>query len=212
MFVRREKASEQTLFILTLLWFLIPFIYFVVATPGMYDNLRQILFITPPLGILAGFALKWILDKIQKRSIQALLVGLVLLPNLYALISLHPYQYIYFNTFTGGVQGAYRQYELDYWGASYKEAVEYLNQVAEEGALVAVHGPILISRQYKRDDLKFERASRFPSLFTSANEEGIDYVILTTRSNEDLEFDMDGTVIYTVSRDGAILAIVYKIE
>jgi hypothetical protein len=208
MFVRREKFSEQTLFILTLLWFFFPFTYFVVARPGMYDNIRQILFITPPLGILAGFGFKWVLGKVKGTPFRVLLVGLVLLPNLYYLVSLHPYEYIYFNAFTGGVQGAYRQYELDYWGTSYKEAVEYLNQVAEKDALVAVFGPLLVARQYKREDLQFERGSRLSSL----EEAGVDYVIMTTRENMDLEYALDGTVIYIVTRDGAVLAIVYKIE
>ena len=73
---------------------------------------------------------------------------------------------------------------------------------------MAVYGPFLIARQYTREDLRFERGERFSDL----KEAGVDYAIMTTRENMDLEYALDGTVIYTVSRDGAILAIVYKIK
>ena len=49
-------------------------------------------------------------------------------------VHLHPYQYIYYNSFVGGVHGAFHNYELDYWGTSYYEAAEYVNQVASPGA------------------------------------------------------------------------------
>ena len=39
---------------------------------------------------------------------------------------LHPYEYVYFNEFTGGLPGAYGKYEIEDRGTSAKEAVEWL--------------------------------------------------------------------------------------
>ena len=42
------------------------------------------------------------------------------------MIKLFPYQYIYYNQLTGGVNGAENKFEMDYWAVSYKEAAEKL--------------------------------------------------------------------------------------
>ena len=39
---------------------------------------------------------------------------------------LHPDQYVYYNAFVGGVDGAQRKFKLDYWANSYAEAVHGL--------------------------------------------------------------------------------------
>jgi hypothetical protein len=62
---------------------------------------------------------------------------------------LHPYEYIFANNLIGGVRGAYGRYESDYWGSSFKEAAQDIqNLVASEGGVppgkifkVAICGP-----------------------------------------------------------------------
>jgi hypothetical protein len=36
----------------------------------------------------------------------------------------HPLQNVFFSSLTGGIRGAAGRFELDYWGASYKQAIE----------------------------------------------------------------------------------------
>jgi hypothetical protein len=53
------------------------------------------------------------------------------------MVRLHPYQSIYFNrAIAGGLPGADGRFELDYWGASHREGVEWLlsNVVPDAGA------------------------------------------------------------------------------
>jgi hypothetical protein len=44
------------------------------------------------------------------------------------LTRLHPYEYIYFNELTGGLKGSQGNFDNDYWGASFKEAVDWLEK------------------------------------------------------------------------------------
>tara|TARA_B100002003_G_scaffold171767_1_gene159701 strand:- start:488 stop:943 length:456 start_codon:yes stop_codon:yes gene_type:complete len=51
-----------------------------------------------------------------------LAIGLLTI-HVNTMIALHPYQYVYFNAFVGGLAGAANEYETDYWAQSYREAV-----------------------------------------------------------------------------------------
>ena len=42
------------------------------------------------------------------------------------------YPYVYFNPIAGGVKGAYGQYELDYWGLSCRQSIQWME---DEGIL-----------------------------------------------------------------------------
>ena len=84
---------------------------------------------------------------------------------------LHPDQYVYYNAFVGGVEGAQRKFKLDYWANSYAEAVQGLEDYlrAEYGAdfeerefTVAVCGPPISAGYYFPPNFRFvrERARR----------------------------------------------------
>ena len=87
----------------------------------------------------------------------AIVIGLLVLPNIFLLIKMHPYQYVYYNVFTDGVGGAFRIYEMDYWGTSYREAAEYINQIAPQNARVIVFGAPHLVETHARDDLQVEK-------------------------------------------------------
>jgi hypothetical protein len=42
------------------------------------------------------------------------------------MVRTHPYQHVYFNALVGGIRGADGWFDLDYWGLSYKAALEYI--------------------------------------------------------------------------------------
>ena len=68
----------------------------------------------------------------------AFAAAITIASQLTIMMRLHPYEYIFVNRFAGGVAGAYDRYELDYWGSSFKEAVEKLQDfVAKEGGVPA---------------------------------------------------------------------------
>ena len=117
---------------------------------------------------------------------------------------LHPYEYAYYNSFAGGVGGAFRTFELDYWGTSYREIALELNRIAPPNADVWVEGPAHLIETYVRLDL------RIYSYYESARAEHYDYVVTLSRDNLDLTAYPDAPIIFSVTRNGAVLAVVKK--
>jgi len=103
------------------------------------------------------------------------------------------------------VKGAFRHYELDYWATSYKEASEYLNEVAPGNAKIGVIGTDLIFTPYARPDLK---VYFFNGVDVS---EDFDYVVISSRANNDLAICPRAKVIKTIERDGAVLTSIKQI-
>jgi hypothetical protein len=56
------------------------------------------------------------------------------------MIALHPYQYVYFNRVSGGLEKANNRFDTDYWGLSLREGMEWLNKNAPSGSTVLVGG------------------------------------------------------------------------
>jgi hypothetical protein len=135
------------------------------------------------------------------------LVLAALLPAILAILRLHPYEYVYFNELTGGVRGAFRRYELDYWALSYREAAEYLDREASQETVVAVVDPVHVFQSYARRDLQV-----YP-VEAPGPPEGVapEFAVMTTRSNQDLDIFPDAPIVFQVEVGGAILTVVKKV-
>ena len=195
---RAARSEKRGLIELTILWFIIPLLGFIILRSALYDNFRQIIFILPPVFWLAGVTF----EKIRNTKWQIALVTLCLIPGIVGIVRLHPYEYIYYNSFIGGMDGAQGRFELDYWGTSYREAAEYVNKIAPANAVVWVEGPSHLFGLYAREDLKIysdheaERADHY------------DYVITTTRYNLDQTSYPNAKIIYKIARRDAILTVI----
>lgn len=95
-----------------------------------YDGIRHFLFVVPPLVLLAALGLEAALSRLGSPLARGLLAALALAPAALVVADmarLHPYQYIFFNrSIAGGLPGAHGRYDTEYWGASYKEGVEWV--------------------------------------------------------------------------------------
>jgi hypothetical protein len=191
----REKRE---LIELTILWFIIPFIGFIILRSALYDNFRQIFFILPPIFWMAGVAI----EKVRRLALQFALIALVILPGIVDGIRLHPYEYIYYNRFIGGVDSAQGRFELDYWGTSYREAAEYINEIAPANAVVWVEGPSHLFELYAREDLKIYSAHEIERA------DHYDYVIAATRNDMDQTSYPNAKIIYKIARGEAVLTVI----
>jgi hypothetical protein len=149
-----RKQAQVELVLLVTLWFGLPVAAAVLGRPYLYDNFRQLLFVLPPLFLLAGVALEWLFRKIQKTAVNIAMLVILVLPGMGGAAVLHPYEYIYYNSFTGGVAGVQGRYELDYWGTSMRAMAQYANANLPEGASVVVWGPPAPFWRYARPDLE----------------------------------------------------------
>lgn len=111
-----------------------PIGYVILTGPTIYDGLRHFLWLLPLMAILGGLSLEHLLNRFepQRQLRVAAVAGFAWLTTLFQYVTLHPYQYVYFNAFTGGLAGAYERWETDYWALSYREACETFEALLDD--------------------------------------------------------------------------------
>ena len=199
--ILRSPLSKQNreIFLLFLGWFLLPLIGIILIHSIIYDNGRQLYFLVPPIFFLPGVALDRIFRMLTRPVFRIGLLALLVLPGVFALIRLHPYEYVYYNVLVDGTGGAYRSYEMDYWSISFAEAIEDVNRVAPQQAKVVVFGaPKAIARQYVRPDLQM-----FYPQEGDVPQKQYDYAILLN-----LNHCQEARTVFTIERRGAYFASV----
>ena len=99
-----------------------------MAEGPAFTGMRHFLFVVPPLAVLAGIGFDAVLTALSPRRWLAAgarpLLALALLWNASVLVRLHPYEYMFYNPLVGGLEGAQRRYEMDYWVNMMPEAVQ----------------------------------------------------------------------------------------
>jgi hypothetical protein len=203
-----KQKSDWIKLTVLYLWILIPFAFVITLEPKYYDNFRHFLFIIPPLFVFAAIGIQRVFDAVKRPAIQALIAILLILPNLFPLVRLHPYQYVYYNLFTGGLPGAFRSYEMDYWGTSFREATDFVNQTAPQDAKIYVYGPTHLVDKYAREDLKIRNLKRV----MPTDRDSPAFAILLSRYNKDINLFPELESIFRVERDGAIFAVVKYLQ
>jgi hypothetical protein len=205
MALRALKGKERLPEYLALVaWVGGPIVAVVLLHSTLYGNFRQLLFITPPLFVFAGIAFEAIAIRFRSNVVAAVLAVLVLAPGVAGIIQLHPYEYIYYNALVGGVQGAFRWYEMDYWCVSYREAMGWINEAAPPGAVIAVAPPGQVADHFARSDLVLVYAQVPEDLDGQVPTYGLG----CGRGNNDLGFFPEYSVAHEIAVGGARLAVI----
>lgn len=206
---RPEASGEQGArsWIPLLAWFGIPFAYVLLRRPPMYDGFRHFLFILPPVFILAGLGFQAASQKIKSSWIKIMLMVALTLPGVIGIGNLHPYQYTYYNSLVGGVRGAFRQFETDYWLTCYKELVTQINQqVPDENTIFVLREPSIVSAyadaRFSVERFEPEKDQTFPGSL----------LLLTTRSNRDLEIHFNDPLLLQVEHEGAVFCLLREVK
>ncbi len=190
----KKKASDikiKYLYILSI--FYIPLIIIFIIRPALYDSWRHFLFLTIPLIIIAVYG-TYAIFLIKNNLIKIILFSLIavnLLGTAAEMKTLHPYQYIYYNSLVGGLKGANGKYETDYWGAANREAVEWFNKNINDPNQVyylITEGDPLSTGYY------FKKNMFFTYDYNKAN-----YAISFTRWNSDKKYS--GKIIHIIERE-----------
>lgn len=205
----RNGALGSNKVALLFLWFFLPAIIILAYQPTMYGTIRHSLFIIPPLFIFAGSVFDLAFRKIRYQWVSLVMFAGIILPGIVGIYNLHPYEYIYFNQYVGGVQGAFRRFNLDYWGTSFKEAISYININAEKGAIVYILGPESTASYYLREDIQWLGIER--SQISQVHETPT-YLLTLTSNNDDLRNAYGKRDLFKVTRNNADLAVVREIE
>jgi len=191
-----HKKADGLQFSLLAAWFLLPAAAIAATGTPLYGNARQLYFLIPPLFIFAAFGAEWLLAHMPWRTLRGVLLAAMLLPGLWGIASLHPYEYSYYNSFAGGISGAFLRYETDHWCTSLREAVGVLNQIAPANATVVVEGPQSAAVPFARPDLKFVGEDPTP-----------DYALGCKWAIIEGGFYPEYRTVYEVRRGEAVLAV-----
>lgn len=190
--------QHRELILLVSLWFALPLLGLIAIRAVLYDNFRQVLFLLPPIFLLGGLAI----EKVRWPAVQWTGIFLMALPGILGILKLHPYEYVYYNNIVGGVDGANRNYEMDYWGTSYREAALWLNTAAPPNARIWAEGPAHLLGKYLREDLKLY------SSYESERAEDYHFIVALNRYDLDLTAFPQANVVHTIERQGAVLAVI----
>jgi Dolichyl-phosphate-mannose-protein mannosyltransferase len=178
-----------------------------------FTGLRHFLFVIPALAVLAGIGLDTAVTALATRGRVVASGGLVvvtacLLLNAATLIRLHPYEYLFYNTVVGGLEGASRRYDLDYWFSSMPEALNQLEGYLRREPVDASRPPQVYSVAVCGERLSFEKTVTLPQLHFDFKPQWNQSEFFIAPTHMNCDGDLDGKVIGTVERLGVTIAYV----
>ena len=184
-----------------------PVTYAIAIKAVLFDGMRHFLFILPSIAVAAALVADHALVHLNRLGYrQPVYAALALygIAHVAIMAMLHPDEYVYYNAFIGGIDGAQRKFKLDYWANSYAEAVHGLETYlrTKYGAdfqrrtfNVAVCGPPISAGYY------------FPRNFRLMKQpESADFFIAFTK--DDCDRSQPGRPVYRVERMGVLLSVV----
>jgi hypothetical protein len=130
-FLHSENGKQD---VSTFLIFLLPLMVVIATKAVLYDGWRHVFFIYPPLlyfsilGLRAGW--RWWQENQEKRRLRKtgwvimVLTFLGFVRTAWLMISMHPHQNVYFSFLPPSY--IEKSFDMDYWGLSYRKALEYI--------------------------------------------------------------------------------------
>jgi tetratricopeptide (TPR) repeat protein len=124
--LRSGKAILLSLIIFTVIF---PVIFVIYEKSNLYSSWRQFLFIYPGIVLIAALGYHYIFEFLKIRYINwsvLVLIGLLCIHPLKFMFNNPHFYYLYYNQLVGGLDGAYSNYETDYYYISQTEASKWL--------------------------------------------------------------------------------------
>jgi tetratricopeptide (TPR) repeat protein len=113
---------------------LFPLVYIAATDAALYDAIRHVLFVIPPLVVLGALGVDEAVKRLSNRRLRygfSGVIGGAMLWTLWQMVILHPNEYLYFNhLFAGGLKTASERYETDYLNNSYRQGMRWVEAYA----------------------------------------------------------------------------------
>jgi hypothetical protein len=189
----------------------LPVLATIALRPAMYNGIRHFVFVIPPLAALGGVAGAWIARRLERHGRTAMAAGaVVLIAGLAApvidMVRLHPFQYTYFNSITGGVAGARPRFMLDYWGLSLTQASRRLRAYIAERHDAPPGGTWTVAVCGPHPPVNVALGPRYT---TTWNPKGADFAMTL---GEFYCATLDAPLLFEIVREGVVYASVYDIR
>jgi hypothetical protein len=208
--VWRQSKEERIRFAALWVAALFPIVYIILTHAVIYDATRHILFAYPPIAAIAGIGGAKIWEMLRPMRMGNVLAIALLIGGLFGPVSFairnHPFEYVYYNEFVGGTRGAFKHYELDYWGACLKESVRWVSLRSQtEGRRISLGSaePVDTVEIY---------AAHFPGIdFRGSSRDADYYTTLIRHTPAAIGILLAGDdIVYRVEADGAPLCVVSR--
>jgi hypothetical protein len=179
-----------------------------------FTGMRHFLFVLPPLAALAGVGFSALVDalEVQGRGLAAGAIAVVCASFVgegATLVRLHPYENLSYNALVGGLPGAFRRYDMDYWFNSMPEAIQKLEAFVRDKASVdSLPPPKIFSVAVCGERLPFDHTVTLPQLHWDFRAEWNESEFFIAPTQMNCDQDLDGDVIATVERFGVPIAYV----
>jgi hypothetical protein len=128
-FFRQTNNRNQLIY---LICFAGPVLAVIILHSVLYDGWRQMYFIYPAFLLIAIYGLYSLMNnRILSGDLPKVVISFVLIVSFagtgFTMIKSHPFEDVYFNILLSKKDQYLRKtFELDYWGTSYKQALEYI--------------------------------------------------------------------------------------
>ncbi|MDR2512145.1 MAG: GtrA family protein, partial [Bacteroidales bacterium] len=213
-----------------------PIFWIVYSKANVYGGWRHAMFAYLPMVVLAGLGFNSLVEKIRQtfgkkisasagmtvKTVVSALPFLLLITPILHVVKNHPYEYVYFNEFVGGVKNAYGNYEMDYYYHSTREATEWVMKDAAKQFLdntntkkikVATWHTASVGYFLKKDTAHFQCDF---SRWYQRSENDWDYAVFTITGIDPYqlksEFFPPKNTVYQVKVDNTPICIVLKRE
>ena len=207
----QQQSREITLLSMIVLF---PLACQVIWHGPAFTGLRHFLFLIPVLAALAGIGLDKALATLKARgrmvaSGAVAVTAACFLWDAGTLVRLHPYEYLFYNSVVGGLEGASRRYDLDYWFGSMPEAIKQLEAYLRRTAPGDANWPTQVySVAVCGERLPFEKAVTLPQLHWDFMQQWNQSQFFIAPTHLNCDRDLDGEIIGTVERLGVVIAYV----
>ena len=126
--IRKQKYAPAVYFVLFTGVF--PIFYIIYTKANVYHAWRHVMFAFPSLAIAATGGWYCLNNYLANRNFKygMAIAAVLLLEPLSFIITSYPNTVCYFNSFAGGVKGAYCNYEMDYYYNSLKQDVDFFKK------------------------------------------------------------------------------------
>jgi hypothetical protein len=205
--VIKKKDPIPLLFII---WFSIGIGRFLVPGFLIYAKMRHLIDIIPAMFILAAYGVEC-LRKIHYKNIPVIgnfgniAIVIIIIHELFIVWQFFPYEPSYFNSFVGGTKtvAEKRWFDVEYWGASVKEGMEYIKIHDPSPVAVYTCGMWHMAKYYQDSHVTAIRQAQGAKYLIIPNSASFfGEIVDRMNASQDL--------VYTVRRAGADLLYIFK--
>ncbi len=167
--------------------FFVPLLAIIFFKSVVYDGWRHVYFIYPMLILIAVYGLESLFEHLKKFQFASRSLLIVVVLNLFMLMywmaKNHPHQNVYFNTLSRKIiKDIPSKFELDYWGLSYKQGLEYiLNKEQHQAIKISVS-----NLPGRLNHLILSKKDRERIIFCNANDSTFSYYLTNYRGEKTL--------------------------